>query len=94
LAKQAQDFARRTTRQVSDFVRERELDKKAAAAYADASESVRTNYMRLDAEWDLSGRLNSMQGRLNETAQVGVPWKPPQQACRCCQCLVVPSGCD
>lgn len=69
-AKQAQDFARRTSKSVSDFVRDQELDKKAAAAYEDASQQLRTNYMKLDADWDIAGRFNNAQQRLSEKAQV------------------------
>lgn len=69
VAKQAQEFARRTSQNMSDFVRQQELDKKAAAAYEDASQQLRTSYMRLDAEWDLAGRWNNLQGRLSEKVQ-------------------------
>ncbi|KAI8471464.1 MAG: hypothetical protein J3K34DRAFT_468238 [Monoraphidium minutum] len=69
LARQAQDFARRTTRQVSQFVRERELDKKAAAAVEDANQRLRTSYMKLDAEYDLTGRWSNLQGQVKEKAQ-------------------------
>ena len=64
---------RATSKGVSDFVREQQLDKKAAAAYEDASQQLRTSYMRLDAEWDLAGRMSNLQGRVKETAQVSAP---------------------
>ncbi|GBF96062.1 hypothetical protein Rsub_08938 [Raphidocelis subcapitata] len=66
LGRQAQEFVRSTSRRVGDFVRETELDKKAAAAYEDASQQLRTSYARLDAEFDLAGRLSSLQGRITE----------------------------
>lgn len=63
---QAQEFARSTSRRVGDFVRQQELDKKAAAAAADASQRARTAYARLDAEYGLAGRLAGLRGRLGE----------------------------
>jgi hypothetical protein len=41
-AEQAQEFARRTSESFSEFVKQQELDKKAAAAYEDAQQSLRT----------------------------------------------------
>jgi hypothetical protein len=41
-AEQAQDFARRTSESAKDWVRQQELDKKAAAAYEDAQQQLRT----------------------------------------------------
>ncbi len=68
--RQASDFARRTSRSVSEFVKEKQLDKKASAAYEDASQSLRTSYLKLEAEYDFGRKLTSIQGRLSEKAQV------------------------
>lgn len=69
LGKQAQEFARSTSQKFSSFVKDQELDRKAVAAYEEASQQLRTSYMKLEAEYDLGRKISTIQARAVEKAQ-------------------------
>lgn len=79
-AQRAQEFAASAQQKVQDFVKEQNLEEKAAAAtktakekfaaaYEETEQNVRRTYMKLESEHNISSRVEGVKKKVTETAR-------------------------